>query len=554
MFRLLNKIFTVWTNHLLNSDRSIGSENDRKDYASGKRHNGRFDYQRLEVRQVLTGFNLDAGGTLWVSGSEGPDTMLATIENPVGSMQPMVQVTMNNLFFFRPVSQVRELVFIGRGGDDIITNETSIPSRMFGGPGNDILTGGFGNDLLAGGRGDDILNGRAGDDVLIGGIGNNTLDGGAGNDRLFGGYGGHNVIRGGSGNDMIFAGDLGDEIYGGLGNNQIYGNQGPDRIFAGPGRNTIMGNGGDDVIIVEGDNNFISGGSGNDSIFVQGNNNTIRGGMGHDGLMAQGSNNRLLPGLGNNRILVPPGQAVPQHSTNNVAVRFINRSSQWTLHEMEAVDRGLRALHHRTGGTMVLRDTTSQQPLTFAKYAADDAGLAGQTTLNSLTGNFSFSATGAVSAVYQREIRVADFDPNHSQQVRMLGMSIVKEIAHNWDSNYEINQRLPGRGNLWPEFAAISSWRTVNPGAGFVRGQTSTREPFEFQVIGNNNVQIPVREWWYRSNSAFANSDARANAKSDWAATWQYIFMEPVFGSALPGFNSVLPKITKVNQLLDLMG
>jgi len=552
MIHFVNKFLGVWTDHSSQQTGRSRQENDRKQNLRRKPRSGSFDYQRLEIRQVLTGFNLDSGGTLWVSGTEQADVMQASIETDF-FMQPMLQVTMNNLVFVRPISQVRELVFIGRAGDDVITNNTSIPSRMFGGAGNDVLTGGFGNDLLAGGRGDDVLMGRGGDDILIGGLGSNTLDGGPGNDRLFGGYGGHNIIRGGSGDDMIFAGDQGDEIHGGPGNNQIYGNIGPDRIHAGPGRNTILGNGGDDVIIVEGNNNFISGGSGNDSIFVQGNNNTLRGGTGNDGLLAYGSNNRVLPGLGNNRILVPPGQAVPHVSSNNVAVRFVNRSGNWSLDEMEAVDRGLRALHHRTEGTMILRDTTSNQPLTFARYEAEDPALNGHTTLNSLNGNFSFAADGSVTATYQREIRVGDFNLNNAQQVRMLGMSIVKEVAHNWDSNYEINRRLPGRGNIWPEFTSISSWRTFNPGAGFVRGQTTTQEPFEFQVIGNNNIQIPTRDWWYRSNSSFTNTSARDNAKADWAATWQYIFMEPVYGSVLPGFNNVLPKVTKVNQLLEMM-
>lgn len=542
--------------HLINSN-TASSSNAKPSNQSRKRdlrdsvRTQHLDYQRFEERQVLTGIFLDVHGTVWVSGTPGNDTMVANMV-PSFFGPASVEVTMNELTATYQVSEINELVFIGRAGDDVITNNTAIPSRMFGGPGNDRLTGGFGNDLLAGNAGDDVLIGRDGDDILIGGLGNNVLDGGAGNDRLFGGYGGTNLIMGGPGDDIIFAGDQGDEIHSGPGNNQVYGNVGPDLIFGGTGRNILMGNGGDDVIIVEGNNNFVSGGTGNDSLFVRGNNNVLRGGHGNDGLMAQGQNNRVLPGTGNNRILVPPGQSVPAIAPHNVAIRFINQSANWTLREMEAVDQGLRALHHRTGGTMVLRDTTSNQPLTFARYQTGDPALQGQQTLNSLAGNFVFKANGSVTATYQREIRVGGFNPDIRDQYLAVGLAIVREISHNWDSEYEINRRLPGRGNIYSQFIGLSSWRTFNPGAGFIRGSVTTSEPFEFQVIGNT-VHIPTRTWWYRNNSSFTHFSGAHNAKADWAATWEYLFMEPIYGSVLPGYSEVLPKTNRVNQLLDAM-
>jgi hypothetical protein len=524
------------------SKRGGSSRSPRPESGGGSQLN----YQRLEIRQPLAAFYLDPTGSLFVSGTEGPDQMLASM---VGSD---VRVTMNSHVFQRAAGDVREMVFLGRAGNDVITNNTAIPSRMYGGNGNDVLTGGSGNDRLVGNRGNDILNGREGDDILIGSAGSNTLDGGPGHDRLFGGYGGQNVLRGGPGNDMIFAGDKGDEIYGEEGDDQIYGNVGNDLIFSGPGKNIVMGNGGSDTIHIQGDGNWINGGSGNDSIYVQGNNNMIRGGTGNDGILAMGTANRILPGAGRNRVLVPPGQEVPTLAVNDAAILFVNRTSNWNFKQMQAVDEGLKALHHRTNGTMILKDTTSDQPLTFAKYRTNDPALGGGAGANFLEGNFVIPPSGPVTATYKREIRIEDFNENNSHDYRWTGVLAIHEISHNWDSVYEINQRLAGRGNIWNEFLDLSTWRNTNPGSGFTKAPSTTQEPFEFQVVGGN-IQVPVREWWYRSTSSFVRNYAKNNAKEDWAVVWEYVFMQPVYGSILPGFSDVPTKVAKVNQLLDLM-
>lgn len=71
--------------------------------------------------------------------------------------------------------QVREIVFLGKGGNDRFVNQTAIASRALGGAGNDFLQGGSGNDILIGGAGDDVLIGGGGLDVLLGGAGKNRL-------------------------------------------------------------------------------------------------------------------------------------------------------------------------------------------------------------------------------------------------------------------------------------------------------------------------------------------------------------------------------------------
>lgn len=66
----------------------------------------------------------------------------------------------------------------GRGNDSILANQATIPVRIYGNEGNDILVGGSSGD---------VLNGGAGLDILVGGAGADTIRGGDGQDILVGG-------------------------------------------------------------------------------------------------------------------------------------------------------------------------------------------------------------------------------------------------------------------------------------------------------------------------------------------------------------------------------
>ena len=63
-----------------------------------------------------------------------------------------------------------ELRFVGYAGDDTFSNSTDLPSRVWGGDGNDIIFGGSGNDFLRGEEGNDFILGGAGDDTILGSI------------------------------------------------------------------------------------------------------------------------------------------------------------------------------------------------------------------------------------------------------------------------------------------------------------------------------------------------------------------------------------------------
>ncbi|MCP4099334.1 MAG: hypothetical protein GY748_24180, partial [Planctomycetaceae bacterium] len=103
------------------------------------------------------------------------------------------------LFAMAEVSSIR---FLGREGDDVFVNTTSIPSEIYGDEGDDDLTGGSGpdiiwsgldNDRMTGGGGQDSVFGEGGDDIfeLVSGVsyGSLLVDFGIGNNTFVNNYG-----------------------------------------------------------------------------------------------------------------------------------------------------------------------------------------------------------------------------------------------------------------------------------------------------------------------------------------------------------------------------
>ena len=70
---------------------------------------------------------------------------------------------------------VNVVVVSGLGGNDTIRDDTSKPSIIYGGVGNDWVYSGRGNDVVYGGHGDDALFGGPGDDRMLGGFGDDVL-------------------------------------------------------------------------------------------------------------------------------------------------------------------------------------------------------------------------------------------------------------------------------------------------------------------------------------------------------------------------------------------
>jgi hypothetical protein len=160
----------------------------------------------------------------------GPDAVLCEIDNPL-----FVELDLGN-----KDDEVRQVE---------VATPFSVPMRVSGGLGNDLITGGFAADVLDGGAGEDTIDGSDGDDVLHGSAGRDTIRGGRGADR----------IDGDSGDDLLLDGGGGDdEVRGGLGGDTLTGGPGRDRLFGGAG--------GDRLNSRDGEVDDLDCGSGNDEV------------------------------------------------------------------------------------------------------------------------------------------------------------------------------------------------------------------------------------------------------------------------------------------------
>lgn len=164
----------------------------------------------------------------------------------------------------------------GEAGDDLISGGTD-DDLIIAGDGVDTVYGESGNDTIYGENGDDVLDGGQGSDSIIGGAGSDTISGGDDDDLIFGdmqsplesydenatfddvisGGAGDDFISGGEGNDTITGGDHNDFIVGGVGNDVLNGGNHQDLyVFApGFGQDTVIelpSNGGDNIYVFTG--------------------------------------------------------------------------------------------------------------------------------------------------------------------------------------------------------------------------------------------------------------------------------------------------------------
>jgi Ca2+-binding RTX toxin-like protein len=272
-------------------------------------------------------------------------------------------------------------------GADSARNNTSTPSTLSGGDGNDSLQGGNGNDTLRGNRGLDTHSGGAGDDfvdtrgdkgdVVTCGVGNDfvnadsgdtvaadceTVDRGAGppppppkpppsprsdpngpgrpssaTERLLGPSETRkldpgacaNDISGTHGDDRISGTRLGDALFGLSGGDVLNGLGGDDCIFGGLGSDRLSGAGGDDRLIGDenkgaGGNDRISGDSGNDLAVGGPGRDVLIGGHGRDRLWGGKGNDRLRGGAGDDRLKGGPGRNRLSGGSGNDQLNGVN--------------------------------------------------------------------------------------------------------------------------------------------------------------------------------------------------------------------------------------
>lgn len=139
----------------------------------------RLSLQALESRRLLAADIGVVDSTLYIEGTQGND--IAEVYMVEDSVVVKLQTqdadgqivdTIEQSF---DANQVDGIIFEALGGDDLLVNETSLPSIMRAGGGNDVLMGGSGDDILVAGPGDDVVLGGGGDDVILGGPGENII-------------------------------------------------------------------------------------------------------------------------------------------------------------------------------------------------------------------------------------------------------------------------------------------------------------------------------------------------------------------------------------------
>ena len=331
--------------HLSNAFARFCFANDKR--IRNSQSKASYGYEALENRRVLASIFLDASGELFISGGSGDDvaTLVASGDQVEASITGVESQTFD-------ASDVEKVSFIGGNGDDTLTNATSIPSSIFGGDGDDLLTGGRNDDNIVGGGGADSILGGGGDDRLVGGSGDDVISGGAGDDRIFGSAD-QNRLFGNNGDDVIFGGDQADRIFGGTGIDQIYGLDGDDFLNAGDGgvagtagiaqADLILGLGGNDTIIGGDGLNVLWGGDGDDIItggesaenrlHGQAGNDTLTGGDGFDFIRGVEGENTINGQAGDDFIIAGLGDEDFDGGAGNDLIRFTGNYSSYRINE-----------------------------------------------------------------------------------------------------------------------------------------------------------------------------------------------------------------------------
>ena len=416
-----------------------------------------------------------------------------------------------------PAKQVSRIVFEGRDGNDTFTNNTSVPAVAYGGNGNDRLTGGVGSDELYGDDGNDVLLGNNGDDVLYGGNGNDVLKGGAGNDSAQGDDGidelwgnvGNDVLRGSDGDDQLNGGDGSDTLYGDAGADRLWGGNLNDLLFGGTGHDVLEGESGNDRLYGGTGEDRLYGSSGDDSLFggVDYEPDTLEGGPGVDRFLVSANDERET------RDVIVDGSGIDSRDGNEARIVFVSGESislpgwdmTWTESEVAVIDGAFTQLFAARNDNALLKDTQSDEPLTFYKD---------QLPVGCLGYNQSPYQT------FHRAIVIGDWD-EHAWEEGDLGPeelakhTVIHEIGHNFHEDYWGSPQADA--HIWSMFKSVSGW---------VKNPSRTRPLFIGRVFGTA-YQDP-NGWYRKTNNAaeFARPYGGMNACEDWATAWGLYFSQ----------------------------
>ena len=118
------------------------------------------ELERRIAFSAATFASLSLHGTLSIAGTGKADIIVAQFNGAT------VQAKLNGKAISFDKEFVKRIWVDGFGGNDGITNGTSLPSTLLGAGGNDTIYGGSGVDSIDGGVGRDLLFGEAGADFI----------------------------------------------------------------------------------------------------------------------------------------------------------------------------------------------------------------------------------------------------------------------------------------------------------------------------------------------------------------------------------------------------
>ena len=449
-----------------------------------------------------------------------------------------------------------DLIF---GGNDVDTiNGDGGLDVIIGLEGDDILTSGAGgvagsrgdsmqSDLILGLGGNDMIFGTSGLDILYGGVGDDIISGGSGENRMHG-QNGDDTLNGGSGIDLIWGQNGNDELNGGNGNDFLDGGQDEDIIRGGSGNDTLIGNLGDDSLYGEAGNDNLEGDIRPDANFPTGR------GTGNDGLFGGvGGNDVIRGGRGNDRFLIFGSDSPADLSNTDATITFRNDGSGWNNKEIEVADIGLRQLHHRTDETRIFKDPLDTNPMSLYKVPAGSLGNGAEADgFNELRWDATWEADGTIiSETYTRRISIADWDESNQVFSEDASLTVIHEIAHSFDSAFEIGEVVPSKASIFNSFLNQSGWETSNPGSGHTRAPGQTQEPFDRTYVRPNYV-LNTHTWWRNNSAEFARNYGATNPQEDFATVWESLFVEAIVENPGSGDAAQVPgKVSLINNLLN---
>ena len=237
--------------------------------------------ESLGNRELLAASISLLSNTLYINGTEGADSVaVSTIFRgvPTGSGlfytgTPFVYASVkdssgNTLVDYSASGlSITKISIMGYGGQDTITDSTSIDTYVDGGEGGDDITTGSGSDTVLAGAGSDLVNTGFGADSVWGSTGNDSIYAGAGNDMIMGDDG-NDSLFGEAGDDYIYGNNDKDSLDGGSGNDVMTGGNASDSLSGGSGNDYMLGDDGADLLSGSDGNDSIYGGSGNDSLYA----------------------------------------------------------------------------------------------------------------------------------------------------------------------------------------------------------------------------------------------------------------------------------------------